>query len=243
MKKTLFIILFILILLNLNSTNKKIEFLTGINYYEEAHIVISLTQILPLFMIRLTIEKEFKNFSLKNEFSFYMNIFSIYFKNGFVYYTDKTLNVDIPFYYNIIFDFKINQYFSLFTGIGTLSKFKYNRYSSGLEYWQQEIKYSLLPLFIFGCNVGFNRYKFLLSDYFSISPAFIFQYKKDDFYTSFVITNIYNNFRFEFLFYLNKKWYMIFSYNNFLDLYIDILSLFIFVNFNNSISVGFGYGF
>ncbi|HOJ63862.1 MAG TPA: hypothetical protein PLE45_05525 [Spirochaetota bacterium] len=243
MKRFIFIIFFLVILNCVYPTDKKIEASVGINYYEEAHIVIALSQISPVFMFKFIFEQKFKDFSLIHEIHSFLNLFSIYLKNGFFYYTDKTINLEFPLYYTILFNFKLCQYFYFFTGSGIVSKIKYNRYSSGLNYWQSEFKYGLIPLFVIGVNGIFSKYRISLSNYFAVCPSFIFQYKKEEYYTFFAINNFYNNLKFEFSFYFKNKWYIIFSYNNFLDLYMDIYSLFVFINFNNSISTGVGYEF
>lgn len=240
-KKISFIIFAYFILFNIFSSNKSIEVLSGINYYEEAHIVIALTQVSPIFIFKFIIGKNLKYFYLKHELYSHINIFSIYLKNLFVYWTDKTINIDTPIQYNLNFNFKMNSYLSLFNGIGILSKLKYNRYSSGLNYWQSELKYTLVPLFIGGIQTEINRYKFIISNYLGFFPSFIFQYKKEEYYNFFIILNFYNNLKIDFFYYFNKKIYMILSYSNFLDLYVDILVFFGFVNFNNCITIGIGY--
>lgn len=105
-KKITFLIFAILFagLPTLNSKNS-IIFFNGVTLNEEAYTVIYHYQIAPKLSFQFINERSINYFSIKNEFSLDFMVWHLYFRNGLLYHTDKTLSLEVPLEYKILLAF------------------------------------------------------------------------------------------------------------------------------------------
>lgn len=133
-------------------------FCSGLDYTENFFSFLYNTQLSPEFSagIELTAAagSDGGKFSFTQEAEFHMKGGRKYWKNGLIYYTDKTYSLDIQADYRFLVNFKFVRLFAFYFGTGAHFVLRSDRYSIGKVYSYTNLRITpFLPTIDFGIRL------------------------------------------------------------------------------------------
>ncbi|HPO48944.1 MAG TPA: hypothetical protein PLO89_01335 [Spirochaetota bacterium] len=220
----------------------QISFFTGINYNEEAYTVIYQTQLAPKFSFGFVNEKTVGYFILSNSISFDFLIWNFYYKNNYLYFTDKTLSVDSPIEYNFRVLFPSYSSVKFIFGAGVSYNTRFDRYSMGKYFWYSRLK--IEPLLFGSLGLDFKIYFLIVSLRESLGylVSTFFLFNKEEFFLYTFTNNLFHRIDLSFIFKINSRIGLVIKWTNKYNWYND-LSIYItnYMSFQNTFSIGLDY--
>lgn len=217
-------ILVLLLIINgvLCFAKKNISFSAGFNVTEEFFTVLYQTQYSPKFNLRFEIEKKFRYFYLEHKLNLDFSLWNIYYKNNLLYYTDKTLSLDLPFDYEFSLNLTPIKQLNIIFGSGWALNLRFDRYSKGNFFWHSTLKFSPHPFLSIG--IGFNlfsRLDFFIKDSIGFFYSYFFSYSKESYITSTYCTLVTNRFIVESSIKIVGRYRIYFGYTNRIEVFLD----------------------
>lgn len=214
----------------------------GVNYNEELFTVVYQTQFSPKISFDYTNEKVINNFSLKNSLNFDFLIWHLYYKNNYLYYTNKTLSVESPLEYDFTMTFPDKQKVKFIIGGGIQYNIRFDRYSMGKYYWHSRLKFEPLLYGIIGIELRIMKFQAILKHNIGGLISAFLLYNKDEFFINTFCYDFFNRIELDLSYNIIShiwfilKWTNKFNYYSDMDIYITNFFL-----FQNSFFIGLRY--
>lgn len=214
---------------------------TGFNITEEAHVIIGRVQYAPDFYFKASFSKNVGRSILQNHIKMNFTVWPYYMKNFLPYYTDKTLSLDVPIEYELIFKVPRNRKIAFLGGSGFLLDFRWDRYSAGNYFWYSEFRISPIPFITFGLSLDIKKVEVSFKHSIGGIVSFTYFFIKEEFFNKDYEIHPYNKFDLEIIVRIKKRYKIITGWINKLNMYLILDNWIPYSYFQNMFYVGFGY--
>ena len=251
LKLYIFLIIFIVLTVNLkaentdqNNQNSKEKYYirtgAGLAYAEEALLIIIRSQFSPFLYFDYEQVFRVKRTAIVQNWHYSLTLWPWFFKYTKPYITDKTLALDMPLEYSLIFKIPYDYFIYFSGGFGSALYLRWDRYSLGHRYWYSLLKFSPYPFLSlgFGFNI-LNRVSIDLSERIGASSCVNLTYIKQDYYSYAFLLFFHNHLQISGIIRITDKYYATLGWKNKINLYVNMENYFLsFIYFHNYFYTG-----
>lgn len=239
----LLITLFILLSPLLLFSEQSISIKGGAELVEEAYAYLYRSQVAPTLLLTYRGEKRVLGCRILNRLSTELLLWPLFIKNERLYYTERTLALNIPLEYGLTFRLPPGRKVEFEVGFVLRSEVRWDRYSLGTSYWYSELRLTpLLPLMELGLYLKpFRFMEIILSEQLGAMVNFILFFSKDYYKGLFYQLYAYHALNIEFRFRVGPKHKLLAGFRNSIRLNQSLSDYHSLVFFRNLFYLGVSY--